>query len=172
MTLTSVVLPAPLGPISPWIEPCSTSSHTSQTARTPPKCRWTSSRRRSTDIPARPPGGSDDGESAPADDPLRPENDHRDQEQAGHDVDVNLRLLEHPGQACHHQRADHRSNEMSAATEDREAQDLDRSRNTVLLVGRVDEEVEVSFQPAGEPGEDRAEHERVHLVARDVDALA
>src|ERR1700692_2033107 len=95
MTFTSVVLPAPLGPMRPWIDPSSTSSDTPSTARTPPKCRWTLSRRRSTDSSStRPPTGSDDGEAASADDALRPEDDHGDQEEAGDDVDVVLGLLE------------------------------------------------------------------------------
>src|SRR6266853_3117429 len=172
MTLTSVVLPAPLGPIKPWIEPCSTSSDTPSTARTPPKCRWTLSRRRSTDIPARPPPGPDDREAAAADDALRPENDYRDQEDPGDDVDVRLGLLEDPGQARHHQGADHRSHEVSAPAQHGEREDLHCSRDPVLLVARVDEKIEVRFQPSGEPREDRTEHESDHLVSRDVDALA
>src|SRR5260370_1520181 len=114
MTLTSVVLPAPLGPIKPWIEPCSTSSDTPSTARTPPKCRWTLSRRRSTDVPARPPPRPDDREADAAADALRPENDDRDQEDPGDDADVRLGLLEDPAHARKHERADHRPHEQSA----------------------------------------------------------
>src|SRR6478735_5133165 len=108
MTLTSVVLPAPFGPIRPYIEPRSTSSDTPSTARTPPKCLWTLSSRRSTDpsLP-RPPARPHDGQSTTAYDPLRPEHDDCDQEGAGDDVDVVARLVEYPGQARHHERADH-----------------------------------------------------------------
>src|ERR1700674_948407 len=172
MRLTRVVLPAPLGPIRPWMDPCSTSSDTWSTAWTPPKCRWTLSRRRSTDIPTRPPPRPDEGETAATDDALRPEHDHRDQEDSGDDVDVCLGLLEDPGQACYHQRADHGPYEVSAAAQHCEGEDLYGPRDPVLLVPRVDEEVEVRFQAAGEPGQDCAQDERDHLVARDVDALA
>src|SRR6266571_7765185 len=88
ITLTSVVLPAPLGPIRPWIDPCSTSSDTPSTACTPPKWRRTSSRRSSTHSRFRPPGGPHQGEPTAADDPLRSEHDDGDQEDAGEDVDV------------------------------------------------------------------------------------
>src|SRR5260370_7709632 len=105
MTLTSVVLPAPLGPISPWIDPCSTSSDTPSTARTPPKCRWTLSRRRSTDsCSTRPPKGPDDGQPSPADDALWPEHDHRDQEGTSAHVDLFTPLSHDPCQARHHKR--------------------------------------------------------------------
>src|ERR1700737_361719 len=125
MTLTSVVLPAPLGPIRPWIEPCSTSRDTPSTARTPPKCRWTLSSRRSTDSsPARPPCGPDDGQPAAADDALWSEHDHGDQEHAGDDVDVVMGLPEDPRQSGHYQRADDGSEKMAAAAEHRESEDL------------------------------------------------
>src|SRR5258708_26915893 len=88
MTLTSVVFPAPFGPIRPWIDPCSTSSDTPSTACTPPKWRWTLSSRRSTGSSSWPPAWPDYREAAAADDALRPEDDHSDQEDAGDDVDV------------------------------------------------------------------------------------
>src|SRR6267378_1905823 len=88
ITLTRVVLPAPLGPMRPWIAPSSTSSDTPSTACTPPKWRVTSSSRSSTDSRPRPPRGSHQGEPAAADDSLRPKHDDRDQEDAGEDVDV------------------------------------------------------------------------------------
>src|SRR5882762_10151944 len=88
MTLTNVVLPAPLGPMRPWIDPSSTSSDTPSTARTPPKWRWTLSRRRSTGSWSRPPPWLDDGEAASPDDALRPEDDHRDQDHSAHNVSV------------------------------------------------------------------------------------
>src|SRR4030081_1081286 len=170
MTLTSVVLPAPLGPIRPWIDPCSISSDTPSTARTPPKCRWTLSRRRSTaSIPSWPPRGPDDGQPATAHDTLRPEDDDGDQEDAGHDVDVGLRLDEDPGQSRHHQGPDHGPDEVAGPAQHREAEDLHRARDTVLLITRVDEGLEVSLERSGEPCQDRAQDEGDHLVASDVD---
>src|SRR5450759_2358175 len=172
MTLTRVVLPAPLGPIKPWIEPCSTSSDTPSTAWTPPKCRWTSSRRRSTYIPTRPPPGPDDGQPTAADDALRPEHDHSDEKEAGDDIDVVQRLHEDPGQARHHQGADHWTDEVTAASEHGEAQDLDRARDAILLVTRVDKRLQVCFERSREAGQDRTQDKGDHLVARDMDTLA
>src|SRR5689334_16214181 len=94
MTLTSVVLPAPFGPISPCIDPFSTSSDTPSTARTPPKWRWTSSRRRSTDPGPGPPRGPDQRQASPADDALRPEDDDRNQEDTDRHVEVDALRLE------------------------------------------------------------------------------
>src|ERR1700682_5955210 len=166
MTLTSDVLPAPLGPIRPWIDPCSTSSDTPSTARTPPKCRWTLSRRRSTNsIPSWPPGGPDDGQPAAADDALCPEDNDGEQEYAGHDVDVVLRLHEDPGQCRHHQRADHGTDKVTAAAEHGEAEDLHRPRHAVLRVARVDESLQMRLERSPEPGQDRAQHDGDHLVA-------
>src|SRR5258708_40158692 len=83
MTLTSVVFPAPFGPIRPWIDPCSTSSDTPSTARTPPKWRWTLSSRRSTGSSSWPPAWPDDREATAAGDALRPEDGNNDQGAAG-----------------------------------------------------------------------------------------
>src|ERR1700682_1382468 len=173
MTLTSVVFPAPLGPIRPWIDPCSTSSDTPSTARTPPKCRWTLSSRRSTDSGrTRPPPWPDDGQSATTYDALRPEDDHRDEEDAGKDVDIVLRLLEDPGQAGHHQRTDHGSQKVSAAAKDSEGQNLHRACDAVRRISGINKKVQMRFKGAGEPGQDRAQDERDHLVAGHVDPLA
>ena len=46
MQLKIVVLPAPLGPISPWISPASMSKLTRSTARSPPKLTDSSWRER------------------------------------------------------------------------------------------------------------------------------
>src|SRR5579864_4049284 len=156
----------------PWMVPCSTSSDTPSTARTPPKWRWTLSSRRSTGSSSWPPGGPDDGEAAPAHDPLRPEHDDGDQENAAHDVDVDTGRLEDPGQESDEQGADYGSEDEAAAAEHGEGQDLDRASDAVLGVSGVDEEVQVRFESPRETGHDGAEDEREHLVPGDVDALA
>src|SRR5215471_5192494 len=120
MTLIRVVLPAPLGPIRPWIDPCSTSSDTPSTARTPPKWRWTSSRRRSTDPRSRPPRRADQRQPAPADDALRPEDDDRDQEDAADHVYVVADALEHVREQCHDRRADDWAEHESTSAKHRE----------------------------------------------------
>src|ERR1700737_4442384 len=86
--LTSVVLPAPFGPIKPKMVPSSISSDTSSTACTPPKLRLrlVSCSRALTCSPARPPARRDDGEAAPANDALGPEDDHEDQDHAVDDA--------------------------------------------------------------------------------------
>src|SRR5690349_10629624 len=172
MTLTSVVLPAPFGPISPCIDPFSTSSDTPSTARTPPKWRWTSSRRRSTDPGPRPPRGPDQRQAAPADDALRPEDDDRNQEHTDGHVEIDALRLEDVRKQRDDQRADHRPEHRTAASEHGEGQDLDRAGHAEGAVTRVDKKVEVSLERAGVTGEHRAQHERDQLVARDVDPLA
>src|SRR5438094_2851660 len=170
MTLTSVVLPAPLGPIRPWIDPCSTSSDTPSTAWTPPKCRRTSSRRRSTCPGAWPPRGPHDRQTAAADDSLWTEDDHGDQEDAGDDVDVVAGAFEDVGQQRDDQSAHHRPDHKTAAAEDCEGEDLDGARHAVLGVAGVDEEVEMRLQRAGVRGDEGAGDERDHLVASAVAA--
>src|SRR2546423_14252979 len=165
MTLTSVVLPAPLGPMRPWMVPCSTSSDTPSTACTPPKCRWTSSRRRSTDSGARPPRGPDDRETTPADDALRAEDDDGDQKDTGDDVDVVTGAFEDVRQERDDERADDGPQHESAAAEDREGEHLDRARDAVLRVTRIDEEIQMGLERPGVRRDERAHDERDHLVA-------
>src|SRR5438067_4588227 len=172
MTLTSVVLPAPFGPIKPWIVPCSTSSDTSSTACTPPKWRRTSTRRSSTDSGSRPPRWPHERKAAAADDALRSENDDEDQKRAREDVDVVAGVREDVRQQRDDQRADHGSQHEPAPTEDREGQNLHCARDPVLRIARVDEEVEVRLERARVARDHRAQYERDQLVARDVDALA
>src|ERR1700674_681877 len=173
MTLTSVVLPAPLGPMRPWIAPFSTSSDTPSTARTPPKWRWTLSSRSSTDLRSGPPAGSDNGKAAAADDSLRPEDDDRDQNHTAHDVAVVETLepkdLRERGQE---HGPDHRSEDVAASAQDRKREDLHGARHAVLRVAWVDEEVEMGFETTGDRCEGRAEDEGKQLVAGYVDPLA
>src|SRR5713226_1613051 len=172
MTLTRVVLPAPFGPIRPWIDPFSTSSDTPSTARTPPKCRRRSSRRRSIYASARPPRRPDDGKAAAADDALGAEDDDGDQEGAGDDVDVVAGACEYVRQQRHEERPDHRTEHVAAAAEHGEGEDLHRARHAVLGVAGVDEEVQMGLERAGVRGDESAEDEGDHLVARHEDALA
>src|SRR5882672_11883964 len=166
MTLTSVVLPAPLGPIRPWVDPPSTSSDTPSTARTPPKCRWILSRRRSMgSSPTRPPWRPDDGQAAATDDALRAKDDHGDQERAGDDVDVDPLGLEDPRQQRDDQGADDRPEHVAASAEHGKSQDLHRARHAVLSIARINEEVQVRFKRAREAREDCAQDKRDHLVA-------
>src|ERR1700687_5772911 len=173
MTLTSVVLPAPFGPIRPWIAPFSTSSDTPSTARTPPKWRWTSSSRSNTDLRSRPPAGSDDGKAAASDDALRPEDDDRDQNQAADDVAV-VETLETEGlrERGQEHSPDHRAEDVAASAQDGKREDLHGAGHAVLRVAWVNEEVEMRFETAGDRCEGRAEDEGKQLVAGHVDPLA
>src|SRR3979411_1346017 len=141
MALTRVRLPAPFGPIRPWIDPFSTSSDTSSTARTPPKGRWTFSSRKSTDLSARPPAGSDGGEAATTEDSLRAEDDDQDQDQAADHTDVVACLLEDVGERRQEQRADDRTEHGAASAEHCKCEDLNGPRHAALV--GIDEEVEV-----------------------------
>src|SRR6202011_1433292 len=139
--LTSVVLPAPLGPIKPKIVPSSISSDTSSTACTPPNERLTSvsCSRTLTSSPARPPARRDDGEAAPADDSLGPEDDDEDQDDPVDDVPIGGKLphdLWQRGEAHRsHDRADH----VGRPADHGEGEDLDRAGHAVLE--GVDEEI-------------------------------
>src|ERR1700694_5437044 len=124
MTLTSVVLPAPFGPMRPWIDPFSSSSDTPSTARTPPKWRWTSSRRRSTGPGTRPPRRPNDRQAAPADHPLRPEDDDGDQEDSAENIDVRARLQKDVRQERDDESAGKGTEDKTAAAEDGEGKDL------------------------------------------------
>src|SRR6266550_5991543 len=105
---TSVVLPAPLGPIKPKMVPSSISRDTSSTACTPPTDRLTLVSRSNalTRPPARPPARRDDGEAAPTDDALRPEDDDEDQDDAVDDVAIGGKLAHDLGQRREEDRAD------------------------------------------------------------------
>src|SRR5579859_7315934 len=146
ITLTSVVLPAPLGPIRPWMEPLSTSSDTPSTALTPPKCRCRLSRRSSTGRScSRPPTRPDDGEAAAADDPLRAEDDDEDQDHpADHVAVVEVGDADDLGESGEEEGAHHRPEDVAGPPEDREGQDLHRPRDAVLV--GVHEKVQVRFQ--------------------------
>src|SRR5260370_20534645 len=93
--------------------PSSISRDTSSTACTPPKDRLTlvSCSSALTCSPACPPARRDDGEAAPADDSLGPEDDDEDQDDAVNDVSASGKLspdLRHRGQEGRaHDRAEH-----------------------------------------------------------------
>src|SRR4051812_40449147 len=80
MTLNSVVLPAPFGPITLKISPGCTARSTPSTAATPPKCRFKPRTSSS--------GATDVVTSRPPDQAARPEPDHQQQQQAVQDVAV------------------------------------------------------------------------------------
>src|SRR5712692_6846243 len=79
MTLSSVVFPAPLGPMSPCTSPGATWTAAPSSARTPPKLRSTSSTESSTRGLPHPPLAQ---RARQRDDAVREEEDHRQQDGA------------------------------------------------------------------------------------------
>src|ERR1700730_3377849 len=103
--------------------PLSTSSDTPSTARTPPKWRWTLSRRRSTELRSRPPAGPHDGQAATADDALRPEDDDGDENHAADDVTIVLGLADYLRQRGQEQRPYYGAEDGAASAEHCEARE-------------------------------------------------
>src|SRR5438876_4057640 len=169
---TSVVLPAPLGPIKPKMVPSSISRDTSSTACTPPNDRLTlvSCSNALTRPPARPPARRDDGEATPADDALRPEDDDEDQNDAVDDVAIGGKLAHDLRQRGEEDRADDRADHVCRPADHGEGQDLDGARDAVL--GRVDEEVDMGLECPRIAGDEGADDEGDHLVGGHVDTVA
>src|SRR5947209_1013216 len=169
---TSVVLPAPLGPIRPQISPSATSSDTPSTARTPPKWRRTSNSRRrgfGTEPSMGPAGGAAKGDPAP-DDPLGAEDDHQDEDDPGDHVAVARRRSDDLGQRGDEDGAHEGAQHGGDAPDHHEHETQDGPVEAVL--GGVDEEVEVGLEGAGVAGQNGAEHEGTHLVAGYGDGVA
>src|SRR3989442_13829512 len=106
--------------------PCSISRDTSSTACAPPNDRLTLVSRSSalTRSPARPPAWRDDGEAAPADEALRPEDDDEDQDDAIDDVAVGGKLAHDLRQRGEEERAPERAGHVRGPTDHAEGQDL------------------------------------------------
>src|SRR6059058_1582300 len=170
--LTSVVLPAPLGPIRPKMVPSSISTDTLSTACTPPNERLTlvSCSSALTRSPARPPARRDDGEAAPADDALRPEDDDQDQDDAIDHVAIGGKLAHDFWQRGEEDRANDRADHVRGPANHGERQDLDGAGDAVL--GGVDEEIDMGLEGPGVAGDEGADDEGDHLVHGHVDAVA
>src|SRR2546423_3391606 len=114
--------------------PCSISRDTSSTACTPPNDRLTlvSCSSALTCSPARPPARRDDGEAAPADDALRPEDDDEDQDDSVDDVTIGRKLAHDLGQRGEEDRANNGADHVCGPANDGEGEDLDGARDAVL----------------------------------------
>src|SRR5438128_2020024 len=132
--LTSVVLPAPLGPIKPKIVPSSISRDTPSTACTPPKLRRTSvsCSRTLTRSPSDPPARLNHGQAAAAHDPLRPEDDDEDQDDAVDDVAIGGKLPHDLGQGREENRPNDRAEDVGDPADDGEGEDLNGPGDAVL----------------------------------------
>src|SRR6266851_26936 len=169
MRLTSVVLPAPFGPMSPKTCPGAIARSSSATAWTPPnrfEIRSHSSNIGRPDL-LQSPGLSQLGERHQA---ARQIDDHEHQDEAGEDVAVFLQRAENFGKGGEERRAEDRAGDARRSADHREDQDLDRASETEVT--RLDRKVQMRREPAGPRSEGRAGDERGELVAADGDALA
>src|SRR5256885_613849 len=152
--------------------PSSISTDTLSTACTPPNERLTlvSCSSALTRSPARPPARRDDGESAPADDALRSEDDDQDQDDAIDHVAIGSKLAHDFWQRGEEDRANDRADHVRGPANHGERQDLDGAGDAVL--GGVDEEIDMGLEGPGVAGDEGADDEGDHLVDRHVDAVA
>src|SRR5437016_1101796 len=157
ITLSSVVLPEPFGPMVRRSSPVSTPKETFETAMRPLK-RFV--RPRTSSSTARPP------HDERADDPARHDEDGEDQDRAVQHRPQLRAEIDHVREPREHERADDRSSQRALAAEQHHRQDLHRLVDPEVT--RVDVTRVVAVETAGERRERVAERERQELVAEDV----
>src|SRR6267142_1458082 len=163
--LKTVLLPAPLGPMRPWIEPGATVMERSATACRPPKRRETprSSRSKAGSCGCRHPRAHSaeqaTGRAGKRHEPLRRE-EHRQDEDGAEDEELR-------GDR-HEDRADHRSPYAAGAADHRE--DDQQHHGLQAEIARVQDLAVVGEEDACEPGHEAAEYEGGQLVTEDVHA--
>src|SRR5205823_9533443 len=173
-TLSSVVLPAPFGPMRPWTSPSPTVKVTPSRARTPPKARSTFSTQSGTC--GRPPRTEDVHRRGQRGEPVRHEEDDGEedrpvQEQAQRPRGEAQRLpsaAEQLGEQREEGRADDRAVEDRGASDDGIDEHVDGARKPVPV--RRHHEGEMGLEDSGEPGERGTEREHGHFVAGSGDA--
>src|SRR5581483_7552082 len=176
-TFTSVVLPAPLGPIRPVTAPAAMEIDTPSSARTPPKRQTTPVATRSGSSIVGPgcrPRPSERaghrGLATAADDPFGTKDDDGDEQGAEEHVAVRGCRPDGLGERGEHDRPEDRADHRRHAADDSEDQ---HEGGTIEAVLRgVDEEVHVGVERAGPGGEHRPDHEGGQLVAGRVDSAA
>src|SRR2546422_645355 len=174
MRLKTVLLPAPLGPIRPWIAPRVTVMEKSATASKPPNRRETprSSRskagsrscgRPSAQSPEKAPGRAWKGHQSLG------REEHGEDEDGAEDEDlVVVELAQELGRDGHQNGPDHRPPDAPRAADDGE-DDQQHHRFQAEVAG-VKDLAEMGEEDAGEPGNEAPEHEGGQLVAKDVHA--
>src|SRR6267142_631267 len=172
--LKAVLLPAPLGPMRPWIEPGATVMERSATACRPPKRRETprSSRSKAGSCGCRRPrthsAEQATGRAGKRHEPLRRE-EHRQDEDGAEDEDlVVVELAQELRGDRHEDRADHRPPYAAGAADHRE--DNQQHHGLQAEIARVQDLAVVGEEDACEPGHEAAEYEGGQLVAEDVHA--
>src|SRR5688572_17104686 len=167
MTLKMVVLPAPLGPISPLMLPSGTSKEASRTARSPRKdfdtC-FTSSMDLQFSGHRRPDAVGKEHDDGEEHQPVEHLLDAGDLP-----AERGERLGDAVGKKRQHRRTEDRSEEGADAADHRAEDDLDRAADVEDLLG---EEVVVieGEEHAGDGGHRRAQRHGGHLPAESVDA--
>src|SRR5579871_2026953 len=154
--LMTEVLPAPFGPMMPWISPPAIASDNSVTAETPPKRIESASISRSAigRLPGRRLGRAERLQFADqADQPSRQEQKRAEQ-----------RL----GQRREHYGPRNRTGDRAEPANDDESDLLDRGKDAEL--GRIDETDDAGQKAAGEPCEGSIDRKRDHLKAPERDA--
>src|SRR5260221_8417439 len=152
--LSSVDLPAPLGPMTAWISPRSNASETESTAASAPK------RRDKADVSR---SGSATRASQQAGEPARQEEHYRDHESADDRVPVRRHLLAVVLHEAEQERAQRRPVERALPAQEHRHQQ--QARLAPGKVRGVDESVERRVEVAGQPGQHASDHERDELVA-------
>src|SRR6266852_5481248 len=172
--LKTVLLPAPLGPIRPWIAPRATVMERSATASKPPNRRETprSSRskadsrscgRPSARSPEKAPGRARKGHQSLG------REEHGEDENGAEDEDlVVVELAQELGRDGHEDGPNHRPPDAPRAADDGE--DDQQHHRLQAEVAGVKDLAEMGEEDAGEPGNEAPENEGGQLVAKDVHA--
>src|SRR5438128_3752347 len=172
--LKTVLLPAPLGPIRPWIAPRATVMERSATASRPPNRRETprSSRSKAGSRlfrrPSEEPPEKAPGRAGKSDQSFGRE-EHGEDEHGAEDEDlVVMQLAQELGRDGHEDGSHHRPPDAARAADDRE--DDQQHHRLQAEVAGVKDLAEMGEEDAGEPGDEAPEHEGGQLVAEDVHA--
>ena len=184
--LNSVVLPAPLGPISPMISPSVSANDTSFNARRPPNCMETPDAantglvmRAPPPSPSAPSARPRPAERAPVhppapppvpvgDEPLRAQPHEHDEPEPEQQEPVVGELAQLLRQHEQDRRAEHRAGDRAHAAEDDGREQRDRLGEPEAVVG--DDRGLVGEERPGEPGQHRAREEREDLDRAGADA--
>src|ERR1700733_9227787 len=145
MQLSSVLLPAPFGPISPTMDPVSSANETSFRAWMPPK-------------------STDTAQHAPQ--PLRHEHHDDDQQQTEHEARRILDAAQQLGNDDIEEGAEDRAADGAESSNHDHAEEGNRQADAETF--RIDVAHEIGEQAAGDRSVEGADRKRRHLVARRV----
>src|SRR5574340_1817878 len=177
--LSSVVFPAPLGPMSPITFPWASAKLTSFSALSPPKCFVTPSMTSTGDAACAglgnllgPRRAQQAGLQADerTDQPVRQEDDDYDEQHAGQGLAILLELDQPVRHAGHEQRPEHRTQRVGISAE--QGKHEKESELAEAELEWHDHAVDVGPQAAGKRGERGADEKSEQAIALDVDPHA